>query len=185
MKDHPRGWPFWIALTLLVAAGVHAAAIWAVPRLVMARAIARMGPPDTMRFPRLADDTSRAVVRPSPDILYSSCPFDLSKGPLRVVARVPHDTYWSIAAYDSATDNFFVRNDQQIAGDRFELILIRRGQPLPLDHAATEQAVAFAPDTRGIVLLRMVIDDMRQLGEPDALRRQAHCETVASQSGLR
>ena len=89
-----------------------------------------------MRFGRRPDENSRGVVRPSPDLLYSACPFDLSKGPLKITAHVPHSTYWSVSGFDAATNNFFVRDDQQIAGDSIEIIALRPGMALPpLDNA--------------------------------------------------
>ena len=106
----------WIAATLAVAVLVHVATISAIPRRIMARTLRRMGSPNTIHFAKRPDETSRGVVRPSPDLLYSACPFDLSKGPLKITASVPHSTYWSVSGFDAATNNFFVRNDQQIAG---------------------------------------------------------------------
>jgi uncharacterized membrane protein len=115
-----REWMPWIAATVSVTALVHLGTLFALPRRIEARVLTRMGPPNTMRFAKRPDETSRGVVRPSPDLLYSACPFDLSKGPLKITARVPHSTYWSVSAFDAATNNFFVRDDQQIAGDSIE-----------------------------------------------------------------
>ena len=149
----------WLAATLAVAALVHLATLYALPRRIMARTLARMGPPNTMRFAKRPDETSRGVVRPSPDILYSACPFDLSKGPLKLTARVPHSTYWSVSAFDAATNNFFVRNDQQTAGDSIEILAVRPGMALPPLDTATDRVILFAPTTKGLFLIRMVIND--------------------------
>jgi uncharacterized membrane protein len=170
----------WAAATLAVAALAHLATLYALPRRIMARTLARMGAPNTMRFAKRPDETSRGVVRPSPDILYSACPFDLSKGPLKLTARVPHSTYWSVSGFDAATNNFFVRNDQQISGDSIEILALRPGMPLPPLDTATERVILFAPTTKGLFLIRMVIDDEKNLPALDALRRQASCETVTS-----
>jgi uncharacterized membrane protein len=175
-----RRWMPWLAATLAVAALVHLATLYALPRRIMARTLARMGPPNTMRFAKRPDETSRGVVRPSPDILYSACPFDLSKGPLKLTARVPHSTYWSVSAFDAATNNFFVRNDLQTAGDSIEILAVRPGMALPPLDTATDRVILFAPTTKGLFLIRMVIDDDKNLPALDALRRQAACETVAS-----
>src|SRR5262245_52948717 len=99
-----------------------------------------MGEPNSMHFGSRPTAASRLVVRPSPDILYASCPFDLSSGPLRVTASVPHTTYCSVSAFDAATNNFFVRNDREVTGDSIELLLVRRpdlavvGQRAPARH---------------------------------------------------
>ena len=170
----------WIAATLAVAVLVHVATISAIPRRIMARTLRRMGSPNTIHFAKRPDETSRTVVRPSPDLLYSACPFDLSKGPLKITASVPHSTYWSVSGFDAATNNFFVRNDQQISGDSIEIIALRPGMPLPPLDAAPERVIVFAPTNKGLFLFRLLINDEKQQPALDALRRQASCETVAS-----
>ena len=110
-------WIGWIAGTVAVAALVHMGTLYGLPRLIMARTLSNMGAPNEMHFSLRADEASREVVRPSPDLLDLVCPFDLSKGPLRITARVPHSTYWSVSAFDAASNSFFVRNGQQIAGE--------------------------------------------------------------------
>ena len=122
-----------------------------------------------------------AWCRPSPDILYSVCPFDLSKGPLRITARVPHTTYWSVAGFDAATNNFFVRNDQQIPGDSIEILALGPGMTAPpANENAPDRVVVSAPTMRGLFLFRLVINDEKQLATLDALRQEASCETVRS-----
>lgn len=175
-----REWFFWIAATLVFAVLVHVGSVYMTPRLIMARALSRMGEPNEMHFPKRPDSTARAVVRPSPDLLYSVCPYDLSKGPLRVTARVPHSTYWSISAFDSATNNFFAQNDRQIASDSVEVLLTVAGQPLPRVDDALERVTLFAPSKRGLILIRMLIDDDKHLPALEAIRHQARCETVAA-----
>ncbi len=175
-----REWTLWIPATLAVAALVHMAALYALPRRIMARALARMGAQNTMHFAKRPDETSRVVVRPSPDLLYSACPFDLSKGPLKITAHVPHSTYWSVSGFDAATNNFFVRNDQQIPGDSIEIITLRPGMPIPTLDAAPERVILFAPTNKGLFLIRILINDEKDLPALDALRRQATCGTVAS-----
>lgn len=185
MSDTVRARLLWITATLVVAVLVHIATIYALPRAIMARALDKLGTPNTMHVGRRPDASARMIVRPSPDLLYSTCPYDLSKGPLRVTARVPHTTYWSISAFDSATNNFFVRNDLQIAGNSIEVLLVRPGKPWPRLDDAVERIVLFAPSDRGLILIRMLIDNEAHLAALDAFRRHASCETVASSQGLR
>ena len=173
-------WAMWIAATIAVAVLVHVVTIYALPRRIMARTLRRMGPPNTIHFAKRPDETSRGVVRPSPDLLYSACPFDLSKGPLKITASVPHSTYWSVSGFDAATNNFFVRNDQQISGDSIEIIALRPGMPLPPLDAAPVRVIVFVPSNKGLFLFRLLINDEKQQPALDALRRQASCGTVAS-----
>jgi uncharacterized membrane protein len=125
----PRRLGSWLATTLAVGVLVHIGTLYALPRLVMRRTLRRMGAPNSMQFGTRPTALSRLVVRPSPDILYASCPFDLSSGALRVTASVPHSTYWSVSAFDSAGDNFLVRNEREVAGDSLEFLVPRRPRP--------------------------------------------------------
>ena len=181
MNPRARDLGSWLAATLAIALLVHFGTLYALPRLVMRRALRTMGEPNAMRFGTPPTAASRVVVRPSPDILYASCPFDLSSGPLRVTASVPHSTYWSVSAFDAATNNFFVRNDRQVTGDALELLLVQRGQTLSLSDHALERVIVFAPSKRGLLLFRTVIDDSRQLSALEALQRQDRCETVRAE----
>jgi uncharacterized membrane protein len=174
-----REWLAWGAATLAVTVLVHLVTLNALPRLSMVRALPRIGPPNTMQFSKRPDATSRRVVRPSPDLLYAACPFDLSKGPLRVTARVPHSTYWSVSAFDARTNNFFVRNDRQIAGDSIEIIALPQGMAPPYE---SEQApiVLVSPTETGLVLVRLLINDERDLAKLVAIQHQADCATIAA-----
>jgi uncharacterized membrane protein len=173
---HMSRWIGWPIAILVVAVVVHVATLHMLPRRIEARVLARIGQPNTMHFGRRPDENSRGVVRPSPDLLYASCPFDLSKGPLRLTAHVAHTTYWSIAGFDAATNNFFVRDDQQVSGDVIDLIVVRPGMtPPPL---APGQTVVNAPTDEGLFLTRILINDERDLAGLDAVRHQASCKTV-------
>jgi uncharacterized membrane protein len=180
MKDRGQQLILWIAATLAIALAVHYATLYAIPRRIMAITLKRMGAPNTMRFGGRPTAASRGVVRPSPDILYAACPYDLSAGALRVTASVPHSTYWSISAFDAATNNFFVRNDRQVTGNSFELLLMKHGQPLPPLDNVPDRAIVFSPSARGLILMRTVIDDDKNLPELEALVHQARCESVVS-----
>jgi uncharacterized membrane protein len=168
-----RAWIGWIAATLAVAFVVHFGSMMLLPHLVMNRALAQMGAANTIHHGRRADATSHGVVRPSPDLLYSSCPFDLSKGPVRVRAPIPPNTYWSVSAFDDATDNFFVENDRQAKDSMVDFILVgphRGKQPVG--------RIVRSPSERGLILFRTLIADEKNFAALDAGRRQATCGTV-------
>jgi uncharacterized membrane protein len=175
-----RRWMLWVGATLAVAILVHLVTVRAIPRLITARVLKRMAPLNTMHFGRRPDEASRGVVRPSPDLLYSSCPYDLSKGPLRVTARVPHSTYWSVSAFDAASNNFFVRNDQQIAGDSIEILALRPGMTPPTSGDAHQPLIVYSPTRKGLFLFRLLIDDDAHLAILDALRHEASCASVTT-----
>lgn len=181
MNERGQQLVLWIAATLAIALLVHFATLYELPRRIMAVTLRRIGAPNTMHFGSRPTAASRGVVRPSPDILYASCPYDLSAGPLRVTASVPHSTYWSISAFDAATNNFFVRNDRQVEGNSFELLLMRHRQAMPPPDNVPDRAIVFSPSGRGLILMRTVIDDDKNVPALEAMVHQARCESVATQ----
>ena len=168
-----RNWK-WLAATLAIAAAVHVASVFAVPRLIMWRAmtgIARnAGGVNRMGHGARPTATSRGVVRPSPDLLYSSCVFDLSHGPVRVhVAGMPN-SYWSVSLFDEETNNFYVVNDRQAKTGAFDLVIVAPDWDKPVS-----EALVRAPTRHGLVLIRTLIDDEAHLRAIDAARRNAAC----------
>ncbi|MGH6871071.1 MAG: DUF1254 domain-containing protein [Rhizomicrobium sp.] len=159
----------WLLATLVVAAAVHVASVWYLPHLVMTRAMARMGAVNAIHHGARATAAIHGVVRPSPDLLYSVCPFDVSERPLHVIAPVPAGTYWSVSVFDDATNNIFVRNDSQTKGtvDFF----------IAGPHQDKEPAgeVVHAPGVRGLVVFRTLVNDEHRFAELDAARRKAAC----------
>lgn len=117
-------------------------------------------------------EASRNVVRPSPDILYSVCAFDLSEGPLLIQARWPRSgSYASISLYDSRTNNIFTLSDRD--ADRAPAIWLDRSG------AATVPAGAIAvqsPTETGLVLYRSIAEDISMIPAADAERRSFRCD---------
>lgn len=167
-----KNWGGWIVLTLAVAALVHIGSVWAVPRVIMARAISRLGTVNEIHHGKRPDATARGVVRPSPDLLYSVCPFDLSPAPLHVRASVPRDTYWSVSAFDAATNNFYVRNDSQI---RRAVDFYMVGPGTDLTRVPKDARIVKSPSNKGLVLFRTLVDEEDREDDIDADRRKATC----------
>ena len=171
------GWWKWIAAVTAVAVVVHLASVALLPRLIMLRTmggIARAAHgANHMMFGNRPTAANRGVVRPSPDLLYSSCVFDLVRagGAVRVRASgMPH-TYWSVSVFDADTNNFHVVNDRK-AGDHVDFLIVAPG--MGPDGGSIPQVEA--PTRNGIVLFRTLIDDDKRLAEIDAARRHASCE---------
>jgi len=74
----------------------------------------RLRPNTILHAPR-PTSRSRGVVRPSPDMLYSICVYDLSAagGAVRVSTHDMPETYWSVSLFDVDTNNFYALNDRQ------------------------------------------------------------------------
>lgn len=154
-------WPA-VLRFVLVAAVVHLAAIWVIPRAIMYRVLhgplakslnfhnhAAFAPPVTA--------ASRAVVMPSPDMLYSLCHIDASQGPVQVSADPRLATYWSIALYATSSDNFFTLNDRQTAARPVSLWLA--ANPRDAARAPTGSTVIVMPSTQSLLLMRVLTSD--------------------------
>lgn len=170
-----RSWLGPLVVGLLVALATAYIAIWAIPYGLMSVAIDRLGQGgiNRMSYGNLASPARQPVVRPSPDLAYSSCPYDLSGGPIAIdVAPVP-GRYTSLSIFDAATDVIFVRNDVEAAGKPFRIIVARDGQTVP----AGSEIVRTNHD-HGIALIRILLKDPTEIGALDAARRQSSCRTV-------
>ncbi len=123
-----------------------------------AEVIERRGINVALPAPR-ADASARTVVRPSPDLLYTACVFDLSAGPLRITAPV-QTSYVSISGFGDNTDNFFALNDHSVVVSsdgqkRFDIVLTRDAN---VSVPPGARAIV-APSTRGLILFRSLITD--------------------------
>lgn len=171
-------WLKWIAFVALFAAAIHVAFIAYLPDFIMWRAMSTMGARgiNTIVHVNRATAASRTIVKPSPDLLYSTCVYDVSRAPLKVTTAAPTNTYWSVAFYASNTDNFFVLNDVATGGNPATIILLGKGQTLP---KPPEGALVVSPPTnRGVVLFRTLVNDDAREPELDRERRAANCEPM-------
>jgi uncharacterized membrane protein len=168
-------WLGWILATLIVAALVHVGSVIALPHLIMARTmrgIADHGGLNTMIHGKRPTSASRGVVRPSPDLLYSSCVYDLDAagGMVRVTAHGMPKTYWSVSLFDAETNNFYVLNDRAAKDGSVDFVIVGKNQ----DKAPPGKVVR-TPTRRGLVLFRTLIDDDAHLADIDKARRSATC----------
>jgi len=168
----------WTALVLAVL--THFAVLLAFPNFVMNTAMARVsgGHFNVWRQGARVTEASRAIVRPSPDLAYSTCVYDLSGGPIQVHVA-PWRAYWSLSLYQDNSDNFFVIDDRE-AHDGADVIIIKQGMAAP-DHATAQ--IVESPTTRGIALVRRLAPTLEdytgaaQAGRADvcaATARSAH-----------
>jgi uncharacterized membrane protein len=180
-----RSWIGWVVATLVIAVAVHVASVWYLPHFIMHQAMARMGAVNAIHHqPRVTAD-SRGVVRPSPDLLYSVCPFDLTNGPLLVTAAVPQGTYWSVSVFDADTNNVFALNDRQAKTIANFLIVAppstSRDSLILTTHSRSVHFEVTSPTTRGLVLFRTLIASEKNSAMLDAVRRQANCKLLTQQ----
>jgi uncharacterized membrane protein len=153
-----KKWLLWTSLgALVVAIAVHIITVIAVPRIIMNVVFARTPANQLLKGSKVTAQ-SRAVVKPSPDLVYSTVSYDVSKVPIRLTAKVPTDTYWSVSCFQDNTDNFFVVNDRQVKSNPVEIILVRQGMQVP---EAGNAHIVVSPTNRGRLIVRhlLVSDD--------------------------
>lgn len=170
-----RNWLGPALLGVIVAAATAYAAIAAIPYGVMNIAIDRLGQDgiNRMAYGNLANPDRQPVVRPSPDLAYSSCPYDLSAGPLAIEVTPVPGRYSSLSIFDAATNVIFVRNDVEANGKPYRIIVARAGQAVP-----PGAEVVRTDHDRGIALIRLLLQDPTEIGALDPMRRQSSCAMV-------
>lgn len=168
-----RRWIGPLAFALLLALGAYQATLLATPYVLMRAAVNRVAgeaAPNRFNHAPPVDARRQFVVRPSPDLLYSTCPFDLSAGPLLVTAEPVPGHYSSISVFDHRTDVVFVRNDEQMAGRPMRIVLALAGQAVPAGATVVRLSGA-----TGIVLQRVLLADPADAARVDPIRRRARC----------
>jgi uncharacterized membrane protein len=161
---------------LIVTGGVavitHVALLYATPRLVMAEVVrvagVRSGGINRIDFADRVTDANQIVVRASPDFLYASCAYDLSAGPLLVLTPTVPGTHSVVAAFSENMDNFLVAADWD--GATLAYVLAEAGS-----RPATSVPVVASPSRRGLVLIRVFVNDESAAARIDAARRFAVC----------
>lgn len=167
-------------MTVVLAAALHVAFVWFTPRAIMAIFMSRLARQvgiNHIATPPLPTDKSRAVVTPSPDLLYGTCVFDITEGPVRIVLRPP-SSYWSLALFDTNTDNFFRLNAGDIAGDVAEIVL---GSPRDLPALRRDfPSARFVdpPHATGVMLARFLVLDNANMTAAVAAQTSVRCEAV-------
>ena len=174
-----KTWLRWIVLTLALAVIFHFLTVTLFPRVIMALATQRIQNRSgsevntLLHSPRVTVD-SRHVVKPSPDLLYSLCVYDVAEKALRISVPVP-DTYWSISFYQTNTDNFYVLNDRQAKSNPVEIVLVGPDMTVP---PVENAQVVVAPTNKGVFLLRSLIKDEDKLGDFIKIQKLAKCRPL-------
>lgn len=169
-------WIVPLIVTALIATGSYFATLALTPYVLMEvaqRRIAERSPVNAFTHSPPVRADAQFVVRPSPDLLYSTCPFDLAAGPVKVTAVPVPGRYSSISVFDLRTDVAFVRNDEQMAGRPMEVVLALAGQAVPQG----VEVVRLRYPT-GIVLQRVLLADPGEAATVDPVRKRATCSPI-------
>ena len=165
----------WVITTVLIGVVVHVAVVFAAPNVIMSKAIARVaqGAGGVNRFNHQPPVTpqSRAIVRPSPDLAYLSCAYDLTDGPVRI-RIAPWDDYVSLSLFGANTDNFYTVNDRTMGEVPYEVALIGKGAPVPQGAMHVVQS----PSVKGVAMERRLAPNAARFALADEARKQSVCE---------
>lgn len=173
-----RRWLFPIFAGGLVALGAYHATLSATPYALMYAALQKIGGDEASNlfvFSKMATADNQPIVRLSPDLSYSTCVFDLSKGPVLVdVTSIP-ERYWSVSIFDARTDVAAVRSDRDTKSAPARLALIKQGQMAPAGY----ESVLLRYD-RGLALVRILLANPSEFTAVDAIRRKSTCKQLAT-----
>ncbi len=163
-----------VVLGVIVAVAAHLATVFIAPYPLMDAAMERISRGGTRinqwsHAPR-TDEEARRVVRPSPDLAYSACVYDLAQGPLHVTAAA-WDDYMSVSVFAANSDNIFVQNDRE-APNGVDFVLVRAGAAAP---SGAVQVVE-SPSRRGIILQRRVAPTAERFAAAAAARENDICK---------
>lgn len=169
----------WLIAVAIIAVLTHGALLYFGPSLIMGYATGRMtdlvGVNAMLHAPR-PNAMNDTIVRSSPDLLYSTCVYDVSDKPVVLTARVPRGTYWSAAFYDINTNNYRVINDRQATAGSITVVVTKAGTPAASAPAGAEAIVS--PTNRGLILIRTLINDDNAFATIDDDRRVAECHQL-------
>lgn len=167
-----------LILTFLVAATVgHIGLVLVVPHFLMNVAMKRVSQNGQLvnqfAFGSRTTQNSRNVVRPSPDLAYATCAYDLTQGPLLIeAAPSPNQGYVSLSVFAANTDNIAVFDTRQ-SPDGIRFVLALKGQTTPAG-----ARVVISPSARGIVLDRRLAPTAELFTVADQARRGDKCERI-------
>lgn len=160
---------------LVCAALAYQLALVAIPtvlmRVIVGRAV-KAGSFNAMLAVPQATAASRSIPRPSPDLAYSICPYDVSTGPVVVEVPAMPAPYWSLSVFDARTDTAFVRNNQQAGNGAIRMAIMARGATPPPGYEAVT-----VDGARGVAVVRVLVTDSNTFPAIDSARRAASCRT--------
>lgn len=145
------------------------------PQFIMGRAWERLSEQtgvNRMTHTPLVTAERQTIVRPSPDLAYSVCAFDLTNGPLTVYAHPVPGHYWSLTVFDGETNVAFVESDRDSNGAAVRVVLATSDQQVP--NGARRVTM---PGAKGVALLRVLLNNRAEFDAVTRFRTQSYCRT--------
>jgi len=172
---------------MLFSLCVVAVVLWQVPYLLMAKSsqsvLDQVSGPNRFHFQALSKEGDTWIPSPNPDLLYSSLVFDLSQSALRV--ELPrHEQFWIAQFVGENTDSFAYtgyrdaafQNDQSAT----QAVMLFYGERPNIDVDNSLKWIE-APSKTGLILVRHLVKDKRELAALDQLRRRSKAQEIAAE----
>ena len=171
-----KHWIRWSVFTGLMAYGMYYILLWIMPYIIMNSVLKKLDVKvNQISHSTPIDENFRTVVKPSPDLLYSVCGFDVSLGPVKVFAEIPKGTYFSISGFADNTDNFFALNNEQFQGEQAKIVLAAEDYTFGVQPSGK---VIRVPSSTGIILFRSLIKDLDKVDELFDYQKKAACDPI-------
>lgn len=175
-----REWLWLMPVLVGAVATAHLLTLRAYPERKMQEVIERIGRggerENTLVHGQPVTPASRGVVRPSPDLVYSICVYDLEAGPVEI-AMTRFDAYHSLSLYDARTNNYYTVNDRQYAGSEKRMRLVAEEDGAVADANAVETVVS--PTRQGVALIRRLASPKPLLNSALEIRQKDSCQPVS------
>jgi uncharacterized membrane protein len=171
-----RRWLVPLVVFVGIGALAYQATLLATPFALMRVATSKAGKGlsvNRVAFGPMVTVENQTIVRPSPDLSYSLCVFDVSKGPVLVRTEPIPGHYWSVSVFDARTDVAAVRSDRDTGGKPALLAIVKAGQIAPAGY----KPVTVGYD-KGVVLIRILLANKAEFAAIDVLRRKSFCRAA-------
>lgn len=179
-----RRWIGPVLAAVVIGCAVHVATIVVIPqaimRVVLRGAAANAGGVNHFLHSPRTTPQSQTVVRPSPDLAYSACSIDVSRGPVEVaINRTVAPAV--VALYGQNTDTIWSAGGLvTVPGEQpnpAPLHLVITGAP---EHIAPKGATAVRlQSSKALLLVRRLAPTSESFAAVDAERRKDVCAVIA------
>lgn len=166
----------------MVAVGAHMAVLRMAPLAIMSKAMSVMaerGVPlhKFSMSPRITPKT-QTIVRPSPDLAYSLCRFDLSSGPI-LIRGTKWDGYASLTIFDAETNAVFIASLNAADTNSNSVILTLDSDVKPTDNTPVLTLVK----PKGLALIRRLAPTTELYDQAKILGHSDMCKSYQTNAG--
>ncbi|MEM8615554.1 MAG: DUF1254 domain-containing protein [Pseudomonadota bacterium] len=175
-----RRWWMAIIVFAVAAIGAHFATVYALPGIIMDRAQAQLSergadPYTWLASPQQTPQTQQ-IVRPSPDLSYAICLFDMADGAVLISAPA-WEGYASLSVFDARTNNVFVTS---LDGQDGRVLLHNPAVPLIEEgrfYLKGDEPVVTLKG-KGLALIRRVAPGAQRHAAAESLIEESVCAPV-------